>query len=523
MDTIKRDEDSVLTPAAKTPDSAPEPQSRQAAGAPGANAPEVDSIPGANAPVDSIPLASMPPAGIAEQLSAQDLASHEPNKAAHGPTVLHRPPGLTNYRWTVIALCFVIIVINYMDRSAIAYAIEPIKKEFHLNNSDYGAIASAFGIGYTIMTLGGGIIVDLWGARKVWTGAAVAWSACTALLAMCSGFGHLFFLRVMLGITEGPCFPAMTRAITDWLPATERARASAISLAAVPLASVIGGPLISHLIFNLGWKVMFVILGSLGIVWAVVWWFMFRDYPQNSNKVSEAELHHIMEGQPHAHGSDDDLRRHHLAAGKTTWKFILLNKSLMANNYSFFSFGYLLFFAVSWLPGFLEQTYHLKVKEVGLLVVAPWLTAAFFVLGAGFLSDAIYKKTNSLRKSRTHLIWVSQVLSAFSLIAVTFSHELPLVILFMSLGIAFGLAPNAAFYAINSDLAKDRAATSLGLMDCFLAAAGVLAPLLTGWMSQATGNFNSALWLMAGFTLTSSVCVFFLQHPDRDVAELAAH
>lgn len=80
-------------------------------------------------------------------------------------TEINRPPGMTNYRWTVIALCFIIIVINYMDRSAIAYAIEPIKAEFHLNDADYGKIAAAFGIGYTIMTLGGGIIVDLWRAR----------------------------------------------------------------------------------------------------------------------------------------------------------------------------------------------------------------------------------------------------------------------------------------------------------------------------------------------------------------------
>lgn len=434
---------------------------------------------------------------------------------------ISRPPGMTNYRWTVIALCFIIIVINYMDRSAIAYAIEPIKKEFGLNDADYGAIASAFGIGYTIMTLGGGIIVDLWGARQVWTWSSITWSICTGLLAVCTGFWHLFFLRVMLGITEGPCFPAMTRAVTDWLPANERARSSAISLAAVPLASVIGGPLISHLIVSFGWKAMFVILGSLGIIWAGFWWVMYRDYPQNSSKVSEAELDLIHEGQTlQVHGSDADLRRHHLSTGKTTWKFLFLNPSLMANNYSFFSFGYLLFFAVSWLPGFLEQTYHLKIKEVGVLVMAPWLTAAIFVVSCGFLSDWIYKKTKNVRWARTHMIWPSQMLSACFLIAVTFTDSLPLVITFMSLGIAFGLAPNACFYSLNSDLAKDRAATSLGLMDCFLAAAGVLAPLLTGYMKQATGNFNSALWIMAGFTFTSSLFVFFLQHPDRDIAEL---
>lgn len=453
-----------------------------------------------------------------------DITTERQPTTLTAATNINRPSGFTNYRWTVVALSFIIIIINYMDRTAISYAITPLEKEFGLNNMSFGLIAAAFNIGYTIMTLGGGILVELWGARKSWAAAAVAWSACTGLLAVCQGFSHLFSLRVMLGITEGPCFPAMTRAITDWLPISERARASAICLAAVPLASVIGAPLISHLIATFGWRVMFVVLGSLGIVWSVFWWFMFKDYPQNSPKVSLAELEHIHEGQaPVVSGSDDEIRRHHLSAGKTTWKFLLCNPSFIANNYSFFSFGYLLFFAVNWLPGFLEQTYHMKLKEVGLYLIAPWLTAAIFVALAGMLSDWLYTKTRSIRKSRTHIIWISQILSALCFIPVTTGqHSLPVVITLMSLGVGFGLLPNSCFYAINSDLAKDRAATSLGLMDCFLAAAGILAPTITGWLSELTGNFNSAILLMAGFTFSSSLLVLLVQHPDRELAKLQA-
>lgn len=431
---------------------------------------------------------------------------------------IKRPPGRTNYRWVVIALGFIIIVINYMDRSAISYAITPLKEEFHLTNADFGLISAAFAIGYTVMTTGGGILVDLFGARKIWAGSAVAWSICTGLLATAGGYGHLFVLRVLLGITEGPCFPAMTRSITDWLPMAERARSAAISLAAVPLASVIGAPLISNLVFHLGWKTMFVVLGSLGIVWAIFWWILFRDYPQNSPFVSQEELDHIHEGKSvAAHGSDDELRKHHLAAGKTTWKFILTNPSLLSNNFAFFSFGYLLFFSVSWLPGFLEQTYNLKIKEVGLYLIVPWLTAAVMLCAAGFLCDYLWQKTKSIRISRTHLIWSCQLLSALCFIPVTMGGSIEQMLIFLSLGLGFGLMPNAAFYALNSDLAKDRAATSLGVMDSFLAAAGFLAPYLTGWLSTISGNFNSAIWLMSGLTLSSSLAVLFFQHPDRDM------
>ena len=433
----------------------------------------------------------------------------------------NRGTSFSNYRWIIVALGFIVIIINYLDRTAISYAIGPLKREFGLSNTSFGLIGSAFSIGYTIMTLLGGIIVDEWGARKVWSGAALAWSVCTGLLATCSGFAHLFILRILLGLTEGPCFPAMTRSITDWLPITERARASAICLAAVSLSSVIGAPLISQLIIHLGWRAAFVVLAVLGVIWSVAWWVMFHDYPQNSKYVSAAELKHIMEGQvPETQASDDELRRKSLNEGKTTWKFILSNPSLSVNNYAFFSFGYLLFFATIWLPNFFEEVYHLKLKEVGIFLIAPWLTAAIFVTVAGILSDWLYKRTKSIRRSRTHIIWISQLLSAICFLLVPFHASLPLVILLVSLGLGFGLMPNAAFYALNSDLAKDRAATSLGLMDCYLAVAGILAPALTGWMKDLTHNFNSAIFLMAGFTFTSSLLVFLFQHPDRDLAKM---
>jgi MFS family permease len=423
---------------------------------------------------------------------------------------------MTNYRWVIIALSFFIIVVNYMDRSAISYAIGPLKKEFALTNEQFGYIAAAFGIGYMIMTLGGGIIVDLWGSRKVWAISAIAWSAITALLGLSSGFWHLFFLRAMLGITEGPCFPALTRVVTDWLPMTERARSTAFGLAAVPFASVIGAPLISYLILLAGWKIMFFILGSLGIIWAIAWYFLFADYPENSKHVSQKELSYIQDGKTVKHGiSDSEIRKIKLKEGTTTWKFMLFNPSLAANNYAFFSFGYLLFFAVTWLPGYLEQTYAVKLKELGYLLIAPWLTAAVLVVVAGFLCDWLWKKTGSIRISRSHPIWICQLLSACCFGLVTVVHSLPTALILISLGVGIGLMPNAAFYVINSDLAKDRAATSLGLMDCFLALAGILAPSLTGILSTVSGNFNSAIWLMSGFTITSVLGILLFQHPDK--------
>jgi MFS transporter, ACS family, hexuronate transporter len=228
-------------------------------------------------------------------------------------------------------------------------------------------------------------------------------------------------------------------------------------------------------------------------------------------------MRHIREGQVTDRlKSDHEIRSHSLASGTTTWKYILFNPSLMANNLAFFSFGYLLFFATTWLPGYMQMTYGLHLKEVGIFLIAPWLTAAIMILNAGWLSDWLYKKTGSLRIARTHMIWSCQLLSALCFIPVMFSPSLELAITMISLGIGLGLMPNAAFYAINCDLAKDRAATSLGVMDTFFAAAGILAPTVTGLIEQRTGGFAGAFGVLIALMGASVVAVLFFQKPDAE-------
>ncbi len=429
-----------------------------------------------------------------------------------------KSPG--NFRWIIIALAFLITMVNYMDRTALSYAIGPIKAEFNISNTQFGQVASAFAIGYMIMTTGGGMMVDRWGAHKVWAGAALLWSLCTALLGLAANFPVLFAFRALLGLAEGPHFPALTRVVADWLPANERARATAIGLAAVPFASVIGAPLITNLIASFGWKIMFAILGSLGIVWAVVWYAVYRDYPESSKQVGDAELMYIRgTTTPDRSKTNDEIRSHEQAHGTTTWRFMLLNPSLMANNYAFFAFGYTLFFAINWLPGFFEAQFHLKLKEIGIFLIAPWLTAAILLALAGVISDWLWVKTGSMRVARSHMIWICQLISGLCFVPVMFlGHDLNISLLMISLGIGFGLMPNACFYALNCDLAKDRAATSLGLMDSFFALAGILAPTLTGWLTDKTGNFNIAFAVLIFFTLTSVAAVLIFQKPDREVA-----
>ncbi len=416
---------------------------------------------------------------------------------------------MTRYRWFIVGVSFFAIIINYLDRSALSYAITPLKETYGFTNIDFGIIAAAFGVGYLIMTVVGGILVDHYGARKVWSCSSIFWSVACALLALSTGFWWFFIFRLLLGVAEGPNFPALTRVDTDWLPISERVRALAIGLAAVPFASVLGAPLITQLVATVGWRWMFAILGFIGIIWAVIWYIIYRDDPRQCPQVSEKELRHIL------HDFDSNTHTEHsLENQKTSWRFMLFHRELLVNNYAFFAFGYLLFFAITWLPGYLQQMYGVNVKQVGWFLVAPWLLATLLLLLGGVLSDYLWNKTRNLRIARSHIIWVCQVISAICFIPVIFHPSLSVALICISLGMGFGIMPNAAFYAINADLARDKAATSLGIMDCAFALAGILAPLFTGILSTWTGNFAAAFLLLILLTFSSALAIILFQKMD---------
>lgn len=421
---------------------------------------------------------------------------------------------MSGYRWTVIAFAFLAVLISYFDRTALSYAVEPIEKLFHLSNKDFGALLSAFGLGYVFMTFGGGILVDRFGARKVWSVFATLWAIVCIFLGMATGFLWLFIGRFLLGMAEGPTFPALNRVATDWLPVSERARAVALSIAAVPFSSVIGAPLLSHLIAALGWRSTFFVLGFSGVLWALIWITVFRDRPEQSRHVSPAELKHI-----NAELEVLSTIEKPPIQIKTTWKFLLFNKALLINNYAYFAFGYLLFFSINWLPGYLEQTYAFEVKKAGWFLMIPWLVATVLLVSGGCLSDKLWHKTHSIRIARSHVIWVCQLLSVICFIPLVLSHSLYISMISLSFGLGFGLMPNSVFYAVNSDLAHDRAGTSLGIMICASAVAAVLAPWVTGILSTKAGNFSGAFMLMMGLTLTSAFAVAFFQHPDEELSK----
>ena len=170
---------------------------------------------------------------------------------------------------------------------------------------------------------------------------------------------------------------------------------------------------------------------------------------------------------------------------------------------------------MTWLPSYLEKAYHLDLKQVGVFAILPWLVAALLLWACGYLSDALLRKTGSLRVARSHPIWISQLLAGLCILPVIYIHDLTVMLVFISLAVGLSMSANAAFYAVNVDVARERAGTALGVMDTFFAISGFVAPLITGWIVGVTQSFNTAFWLLAVLALSSVVVVILFHHPDR--------
>ncbi len=421
----------------------------------------------------------------------------------------------THFRWVIIALLFLVTVVNYVDRASISFAIPEIAKHFHLDKDQEGWILGAFGFGYLVTTLLGGIAVDRYGSRMILSLGVLLWSFSLLIGGLSVGFTLVFLSRVILGLAEGPNFPAMTRAVGDWLPSQECNRAFSYSLFSVPFALAIGGPIVSRLIVHFGWRGMFFVLAVAALVWLPFWWFLFRNFPENSPYVNAAELKKIREGK------DKDADFNHqsvIDSRKNTqglWRYLLTSRTLLVNYWAFFVFGYYIFFFMNWLPSYLELHFHVKLLEVGLFTVLPWGFAFVLMWVVGCLADYIYKKTGSYRYSRSHPIWISQLLAGLCILPVVISRHVDVAMIFISLAVGFSMCTNAAYYATNIDIIKERAGTALGIMDAAFAVAGFAAPIITGWIISLTGgHFESAFYLLAALSLSSVVLVLLFHQPD---------
>lgn len=412
---------------------------------------------------------------------------------------------VSKFRWFILFLIFFISMLDYIDRSALSYAIPLIKKTYTLSTEQEGLIFSAFGVGYVIMTFFGGICADRFGPRSTLGIAAICWGLSLIGCGLATAFIGFFAARFFLGIAEGPNFPSLTRATGDWLLGKERVRALSWALASVPIALAIGSLVVTQLIIEFNWRWMFIILGVLSLIWVPFWWVFFRNKPEQSRYTNY---------QPLPEGELNEMVK---PKEKAPWKIILFNRTLLSTYWAFFVFGYMLFFFMSWLPSYLVKNYHLDLQAQGVFTFLPWAFAAVLLVLAGYWADALNKRGKSKRVTRSWFIAGSLFLSAVCLVPMLLEPTLTIALICLSLGVGIFMSANSSYYAIHLDVIPKWAGTTIGVMCVWFAVSGIVSPLITSWLVQTTGHYRDAFGILIVLCLSAIVITLLFSRPDKKI------
>lgn len=299
----------------------------------------------------------------------------------------------TRVRYLVLALIFINIVINYMDRSNISVAASHMSKDLKLSTVQMGLIFSAFGWVYAALQIPSGYLVDRFKPRVVYACSLFIWSLATLLQSIVGGFGSLLGLRLSIGCFEAPVMPASNKVASSWFPTNERASAIAIYSSAQFVGLAFVSPLLFILEDKLGWKFLFILTGLVGIAWSIVWYALYRD-PSKSKRINNAELNYIKEGGGIVEDEDVD---NSTAKEKSQFKFsdlkmMFSNRKLIGIYIGQFTISSTFWFFLTWFPTYLVEYRHLSFIKSGFVSSVPYLAAFCGVLVSGFVSDKLIKR-----------------------------------------------------------------------------------------------------------------------------------
>lgn len=407
-----------------------------------------------------------------------------------------------------MGLLMLITLINFFDRAAIAFAVPSLRSEFHLDPSTTGWVLGAFGIGYLISNPICGQLIDRFGVRWVLTITIVLWAVFMGQMAAASTVAGLVTARLFLGMGEGGSFPSISGVARGWLPPGERAIAIGIAMAAVPLSSAIGGPLIAALIGAFGWRAAYWTLAAFTLVWAAFWFVFYRDDPARSRHVNAAELALIRAAReaPAPTGTD----------AKAALRMVLSNRTILANNASAMVAAFFLFFFITWLPAYLKAAHGMSLQQVGNFSALAFGIATVTCVLAGVVSDRILARTGRLRAARSLPIAAALAPAGLALVPIGLGVPLWLALVCLTICLALILTVFPTQIAINVDVLPAAAALSHGFYAACVAISGILAPVIAGYIAEITGSFAGTFFLMAALGVFGTVVVLAFHRPDED-------
>ncbi len=399
-------------------------------------------------------------------------------------------------RYKMVGGTFILAMIVLFDRILISVAKDPIASDLSLNDKQMGWVLSIFALGYALFQTPSGFLADKFGARRVLTAVVGLWSFFTALTGAVWNFASLIVVRFLFGMGEAGAFPSMARTIFKWIPIRERGIVNGINFSGGRIGAAIALPLVAGLIEFTSWRMSFVILGIIGIVWAVIWYAWFRDSPSKHPGISEKELRYIEDNiqQPTANLENEKISFGKMFKSKTMW---LIMGQYFSSNFTFF-------FCLTWMFPHLKATYNLESIEAGFYSSAPLIFGALGNWVSGWMVDYIYRKKRwELSRKLPAIIGFS--LATIGIIASIYMKEVNGAVIFLSIAV-FGadmtLSPS---WSACVDIGKEHSGTVSGTMNMAGNLGSFFTALAFPYLLSMTGSGTPFFFVAAALNLLAIV------------------
>jgi MFS family permease len=405
------------------------------------------------------------------------------------PAALMNP---TRVRYGVLGLACSLSMITYLDRVCFGTVAPFIQKEFGLSDGQKGLLFTAFALAYAIFEVPSGWLGDVFGPRRTLIRIVLWWSLFTALTGAIFpsqswpwfAFAAMLAVRFLFGMGEAGAYPNIARAFHNWFPFGERGSAQGAVWMAGRFAGGVTPLVVTAVIVEQGpdvaWRHAFWIFGSIGVLWCGVFWWWFRDRPEQKASVNEAELELIR-------SSEGDTAPVH---GAVPWGRLLRSTNLWVLCLMYFCGAYGWYFNITWLPGFLRTNYGIAPGEkwsasfwqYNFLAGAPLLFGALACLAGGLLTDAFIRRTGNRKWGRRVFGVIGHGICAACYFAAMFAPNVWLFVLAIALAAFWNDITMGSAWASCIDIGRKYSGIVSGCMNTVGNLGGAVAGFATGWI-----------------------------------------
>lgn len=393
-------------------------------------------------------------------------------------------------RRAVLGILAALSIITFIDRLAIAVTGPAIQKDLDITPEQWGWVLSAYVIAYAVFEIPSGAMGDKHGYRKELTRITVWWSFFTAITAVCRNFWQLAAARFLFGLGAAGAYPNMTGVLYRWLPTRERARGQGVIWAASRFGGALAPLLLVPANKYFGWQAVFVILGAVGFVWAIVWWRWFHDRPADQPGISDEEVALI--------GSDEAVSH----AG-TPWRKLMSLPQLWLISIAYFFYAFGAWFFFGWFPVWMVKA-GFTVDEMGLYGSVPFLLGIVGNLAGGVLCDRLAERIG-IRRAYSLIAGICLTLTAALLVAMSLATgKFAIVVLAGTAFMVMDLMLPAA-WTMCMAIGGRYGGTASGMMNTAGNFGGFVCSVAFGYVVAATGNYNLPLQGVAAMVLVAAL------------------